>query len=153
MSVLFPKPGTVGSVSRERVRVANIDQSGGWRAVSLDVGGPECFVYYLKPGKGEEYEKYHQEVWPEVIAALRLRGLESYSIFRRGDLVISVISRRSVVDVIDLPPDIKQRVDAWDALLAPLFVATTDRLGARLMARQIFHLEELGEKAGDGRLG
>jgi len=39
-------------------------------------------VLRLQQGKELEYEKYHANVWPEVLAAIRDSGIRNYSIFR-----------------------------------------------------------------------
>src|SRR5258708_22919675 len=38
----------------------------------------------LKPGAVARYERYHQEVWPDVLAAIRRAGITEYVIFRDG---------------------------------------------------------------------
>ncbi len=38
----------------------------------------------LKEGCEVEYERWHRQVWPEVLEALRGAGICNYSIFRRG---------------------------------------------------------------------
>ena len=50
-----------------------------------------CFLYHLTPGSGPEYDRRHVEVWPEILQLLGDSGVYDYSIFRRGDLVLSLI--------------------------------------------------------------
>lgn len=38
----------------------------------------------LKEGCEEEYERWHREVWPGVLATTRKAGISNYSIFRLG---------------------------------------------------------------------
>ena len=38
----------------------------------------------LKEGCEEEYERWHRQVWPEVLEALKRAGISNYTIFRRG---------------------------------------------------------------------
>lgn len=43
----------------------------------------------IREGAAEEYERDHQDVWPELLAKLKEVGISDYSIFRRGqDLVL-----------------------------------------------------------------
>jgi L-rhamnose mutarotase len=35
----------------------------------------------LRPGRLEEYKRYHAAVWPEILAAIRKAGIHNYSIF------------------------------------------------------------------------
>ena len=43
-----------------------------------------AFQLRLRPGTIEEYEKAHQQVWPELLAKIKEVGISDYSIFRRG---------------------------------------------------------------------
>ena len=38
----------------------------------------------LKEDCEEEYERWHRQVWPEVLEALKRAGISNYTIFRRG---------------------------------------------------------------------
>jgi L-rhamnose mutarotase len=44
-----------------------------------------AFVLRVKPEKIDDYIAAHQDVWPEMLAALRGAGIRNYSIFRHGD--------------------------------------------------------------------
>ena len=102
----------------------------------------ECFIYQLRPGCAEEYEKHHARVWPEVITALRGTGITEYTIYRRDDLVISVLRREAEPASGELPPAARARVEEWDALMAPLFLESADAQGVPLFATPIFDLGE-----------
>ena len=41
----------------------------------------KCFRMRLKEGKIKEYQKKHDEVWPEISAALTNAGVTNYSIY------------------------------------------------------------------------
>lgn len=48
-----------------------------------------AFRLRLRPGAIEEYDKAHQNVWPELLQKLKEVGISDYSIFRRGlDLIL-----------------------------------------------------------------
>lgn len=38
----------------------------------------------LKPGAEEEYKRWHDEIWPEMLDLIRAGGARNYSIFREG---------------------------------------------------------------------
>ena len=40
-----------------------------------------AFVMSIHPGQADEYERRHRPIWPELEAALRAHGVETYSIF------------------------------------------------------------------------
>lgn len=46
-----------------------------------------AFLLKLRPGTGEEYDKSHEAVWPEMLALLKSVGISEYSIFRRDELL------------------------------------------------------------------
>ncbi len=43
-----------------------------------------AWVLEVRPGYEEEYLRRHQEIWPEMVEALREAGVSNYSIFRHG---------------------------------------------------------------------
>lgn len=43
-----------------------------------------AWVLEVRPGYEEEYRKRHDEIWPEMLAALRDAGISNYNIFRHG---------------------------------------------------------------------
>ena len=43
-----------------------------------------AWVLGVRPGYEEEYKKRHEEIWPEMLEALREAGIRNYSIFRHG---------------------------------------------------------------------
>lgn len=99
----------------------------------------ECFIYHLRPGCGPRYDELHRDVWPEVQLSLREGGTGDYSIYRRNNLVITVLARSDQ----PAPPVDKEgqrRLDEWAALLNPLFARTTDVNGEPLYADLIFRL-------------
>lgn len=100
----------------------------------------ECYIYQLVPGQGPLYDEYHAAVWPEVLESLHASGITDYSIYRRGDLVISVWTRDLAAPEPHLSPEVRQKVQDWDALMDPLFVAYQDQHGQPLYAEPIFRL-------------
>ena len=40
-----------------------------------------AFTMRLKPGTVAEYKRRHDEIWPELAAAIRAAGISDYSIF------------------------------------------------------------------------
>jgi len=44
-----------------------------------------AFRFKIKPGTGEEYDRRHAAVWPDMIAAIKEAGYRNYSIYRDGE--------------------------------------------------------------------
>ena len=43
-----------------------------------------AWVLEVRPGYEEEYKKRHDEIWPEMLEALKAAGIRNYNIFRHG---------------------------------------------------------------------
>jgi L-rhamnose mutarotase len=48
-----------------------------------------CFTFELHPGAEAEYKRRHDEIWPELVEAIRDAGIHNYTLFRRGSQVIA----------------------------------------------------------------
>ncbi len=46
--------------------------------------GHYAWVLEVRPGYEEEYKKRHDEIWPEMLEALKAAGIRNYNIFRHG---------------------------------------------------------------------
>ncbi len=46
--------------------------------------GRYAWVAEVRPGYEDEYRRRHDEIWPEMVEALREAGIRNYSIFRHG---------------------------------------------------------------------
>jgi L-rhamnose mutarotase len=104
-----------------------------------------CFIYRLASEAGPEYDARHAEVWPEMRQLLAAEGIHDYRIFRRGDLVISVL--RSTDDFAETrarlaASAVQQR---WSASLAHLFAETQDERGLPLFAEEVFRHDVDGD--------
>jgi len=82
----------------------------------------------LKPGVVERYERYHKEVWPDVLAAIRRAGITRYLIFRDGLDLFHYIEcedyDRAIGELADDPVNIK-----WQAEMAPMMAVAHDYSG------------------------
>jgi L-rhamnose mutarotase len=43
-----------------------------------------AWVLEVRPGYEDEYKQRHDEIWPEMLEALRAAGIRNYNIFRYG---------------------------------------------------------------------
>lgn len=52
-----------------------------------------CLALDLKndPKLIEEYEAYHQRVWPEIIKSIRQSGIQNMEIFRTGNRLMMIV--------------------------------------------------------------
>jgi L-rhamnose mutarotase len=58
----------------------------------------KAFVMKVRPDAHDEYRRRHDEIWPELSAALRQHGVRSYSIFldARRNLLFAYVELDSV---------------------------------------------------------
>ena len=82
----------------------------------------------LKPGVVERYERYHTEVWPDVLAAIRRAGITRYLIFRDGLDLFHYIEcedyTRAIAELARNP--LNQR---WEDAMAPMTAVAHDFSG------------------------
>ncbi|MDQ3700857.1 MAG: L-rhamnose mutarotase [Chloroflexota bacterium] len=101
-----------------------------------------AFILRVKPDKLEEYKRRHQEVWPEMLQALRDTGWHNYSLFLRQDgLLFGYLetpdferARREMAE-----RDVNAR---WQREMAPFFESLSGRADEAMMPlEEVFHLE------------
>jgi L-rhamnose mutarotase len=97
----------------------------------------------LRDGAIEEYERYHQEVWPEVLAAISAAGIRNYSIFRYGALLFSYYEyegenfEADVAAIDDDPACIR-----WNEIMSRLQVPVPESAAGKwLTLPEVFHLD------------
>jgi L-rhamnose mutarotase len=101
-----------------------------------------AFKLRLKAGAGEEYDRAHANVWPELLGKLMQVGISNYSVFRRGQelfLVMEVEDFDRAWDALAKDP-VNQR---WQKEMGRLFEPVPDQQpGERFaMMKEVFHLE------------
>ena len=100
-----------------------------------------AFKMKLKPGMAEEYQRRHDEIWPELREVLRAAGISDYSIFLDGETkTLFAVQRRADNNTIaDLPnnPVVKKW---WDSLV-PLMETHPDNAPVSVELKEVFHLD------------
>jgi L-rhamnose mutarotase len=100
-----------------------------------------CFLARVRPDRLAEYRERHEDVWPEMLAALRATGWGNYSIFLADDgLLVGYLETEDYQAALDAMAgtDVNRR---WQAEMAEFFVAdgppdqSFHRLG------EIFHVD------------
>jgi len=98
-----------------------------------------CFLLQVKKDKLEEYKKYHEAVWPEMLDALRETGWHNYSLFLRDDgLLIGYLETPDFQKAVEgmQKKDINTR---WQRMMAPYF----ENIGAKKADTSMAPLEEV----------
>ena len=103
-----------------------------------------CFQLQVRPDRLDEYRSRHQQVWPDMLRALKDTGWHNYSLFLRPDgLLIGYFETESLHEALAgmAATDVNAR---WQEQMAPFFV---DLHGARpdtgfVQLDEVFHLED-----------
>ena len=99
-----------------------------------------AFTMRLHPGQAEEYERRHDEIWPELAALLKQSGISDYSIFldEATGMLFGVLDRTPDHTMDRLPEtEIMQR---WWAHMADIMETHPDNKPVVTPLRQVFHL-------------
>lgn len=98
------------------------------------------FTMQLLPGQAAEYERRHDEIWPELAALLTRSGISDYSIFLdEATGVLFGVLRRTPDHAMDSLPgtEVMQR---WWAHMADIMETHPDNAPVVTPLRQVFHL-------------
>ena len=100
-----------------------------------------AFLMRLKPGQEQEYRKRHDEIWPELKAALTAAGIRDYSIFLdRETLSLFAVLRLTPQDTRETLPTLPIMRKWWDYMADLMDVDPTNKPIERPLAR-VFHME------------
>jgi L-rhamnose mutarotase len=101
-----------------------------------------AFYLKLRPGSGEDYDKAHEAVWPEMLALRTSAGISDYSIFRRDELLFLCMQVDNFDEAwakIENDPVNTRWQQAMSAYFEP--VTAELRAGERFpMMREVFYL-------------
>jgi L-rhamnose mutarotase len=100
-----------------------------------------AFVMKLKPGNEAEYEKRHDEIWPELVETLKQAGVSDYSIFleKSSCKLFAVLQRSDDHSMEQLPLD--PVVKKWWAFMADIMETSADNKPVEESLVKVFHLE------------
>ena len=101
------------------------------------------FVLKVKEHLIDEYRRKHQEVWPEMLEALRRAGWHDYTLFMRSDGLLFGYFKTPDSFEVALGKMSREGVnDRWQAEMAPFFEGTggpADQMMEELV--EVFHLD------------
>ncbi|GGG11375.1 L-rhamnose mutarotase [Paenibacillus aceti] len=97
-------------------------------------------IMYLYPGNQFEYQKRHQELWPEMKQALKEHGASNYSIFldQETDTLFAYleVDNKAAYDKIAETEICKK----WWAYMAPIMKSNADNSPVAKDLKQVFYL-------------
>jgi L-rhamnose mutarotase len=100
-----------------------------------------AFKMKLKPGAAAEYQKRHDEIWPELQRELSAAGISDYSIFLDEEtLTLFAVQKLGEQNsVAELPNN--SIIRKWWSYMAPLMETSPDNTPVVKNLREVFHLD------------
>ncbi len=101
----------------------------------------EAFKMYLKPGFEKEYEKRHNEIWPELKQLLKDAGVSDYTIF--WDKETNILFGYQVVDGDASSQDLggTEIVQKWWKYMADIMDTNPDNSPISIPLKEVFHMD------------
>jgi len=103
-----------------------------------------AFLLKVKEEKIEAYKKHHEQVWPEMLDALRRTGWHNYSIFMREDGHLFGYFEAAESFQAALEGMSHEEINAkWQAFMAPFFEGIEGAAADKNMIEleEVFHLD------------
>ena len=102
-----------------------------------------CFLLKVRTDRLDEYRRRHEQVWPEMLAALSTTGWHNYSLFLRDDgLLVGYVETPDLDAALEgmARTDVNAR---WQAEMAEFFEDLDGRRPDEsfLTLPEIFHLD------------
>jgi L-rhamnose mutarotase len=99
-----------------------------------------AFRMQLNPGQAAEYEKRHDEIWPDLSTALRDAGVSDYSIWLdpETNALFATLVRTDGHTMDGLPQT--EVVKRWWAFMADVMQTHPDNVPVQVELRRVFHL-------------
>jgi L-rhamnose mutarotase len=100
-----------------------------------------CFTFEIRPGAEAEYKKRHDEIWPELVEAIKDAGFANYSLFRRGTQVVAYCECHPDVATAFAklgPSEVNVR---WAKWFEDVIVSLTDENGELYRVEEVWHLD------------
>ena len=99
------------------------------------------FTLKVRADKLDEYKKHHQQVWPEMLDALRETGWHNYSLFLRDDgLLFGYFETPHSLEQAQSLMAEKEINTRWQKFMAPFFDANARPDEMFMELEEVFHL-------------
>ena len=100
----------------------------------------KCFSFSIYPGKEVEYQVRHDEIWPEMLAALTRAGYRNYTLFLSKLTIVGYYE----LEEVELTQTEKAEVEAvqarWSVSMREIIDFSTVVGSAALIFREVWHL-------------
>ena len=101
----------------------------------------EAFKMFLKPGFEAEYEKRHNEIWPELQQLLKESGVYDYSIFWDKDTNVLFAVQKTSGEGGSQDLGANPIVQKWWAYMADIMDTNPDNSPISIPLKEVFRME------------
>jgi L-rhamnose mutarotase len=100
-----------------------------------------AFRMNLFPGQAAEYRKRHDEIFPELVTALKEAGVSDYSIWLDAESghLFGILTRRDD-HTMDALPD-TEIMKRWWAHMADIMATDADNVPVQIPLKRVFYLK------------
>jgi L-rhamnose mutarotase len=102
------------------------------------------FILKVKPDKIEEYKRHHENVWPEMLEALRAAGWHNYSLFMAEDgLLFGYFETPADLATANAGMAAAEVNARWQQFMAPYFESPNNARPDQMLVQlhEVFHLD------------
>lgn len=100
-----------------------------------------CFTFEIFEGKEAEYKKRHDEIWPELVTAIKDSGFKNYSLFRKGLQVVAYVEVEPDVETAFAKLGKYEANAKWGEWFRDVIVNLTDSQGNLILMKEVWHLD------------
>lgn len=100
-----------------------------------------CFSFEIYPGREAEYKKRHDEIWPELVEAIKESGFANYSLFRRGLEIVAYVECTPDVATAFAKLSSYEANARWAEWFQDVIVSLTDENGNLFTLQEVWHLD------------
>jgi L-rhamnose mutarotase len=95
----------------------------------------------ILPGREVEYERRHEQVWPELVAELRSAGVRNYTLFRRGTQVFAYAECEPDAETAFGKVGETEVNRRWAQWFTDVLAVHTEADGSLVEAKEVWHLD------------
>lgn len=100
-----------------------------------------CFTFEIRPGTEDEYKRRHDEIWPELVEAIKDSGFENYSLFRSGTTIVAYVECYPDVATAFAKLGPHEANARWSEWFEDVIVSLTDENGELFRLQEVWHLD------------
>ena len=103
--------------------------------------GQHARVLEVRPGYEEEYKKHHDEIWSDMVDALRKAGVRNYSIFRHGLTLFGYFETDDLKGTIDALAEDPVNARWGQSMVSLMKIEVDQRTGFPFLLPKQWHMD------------